>query len=93
MFKIQHPVTATPQYLVNLIHSITAKEGLWEVTHAWVGYECVCLGCQYFQVTLMLVHVSSLPKETFNITFDSKQQYGTKITCSEVRGSGGSHGD
>ena len=39
---------------------------------------------------LMLVHVSSkkLPIETFNISFEctrNMQQYGSKITCTEVR--------
>ena len=33
-----------------------------------------------------------MPIETFNISFEStqnKQQYGAKITCTEVRGYGG----
>ena len=37
-----------------------------------------------------------MPIETFNISFEStqnKQQDGTKITCTEIRGGGGSYGD
>ena len=47
------------------------------------------LGGANFLVTLMLVHVSSKKNvniETFDISFESsqnKQQYATKITCTE----------
>ena len=52
-----------------------------------LDYDCFKLGVHIFLVTLKLV--KNVPTEIFNILFESthnKQQYGTKITCTEVRG-------
>ena len=35
----------------------------------------------------------NMPIETFNISFGNKQQYGTKITCTEISGGGGGYDD
>ena len=54
-----------------------------------MGYNCFEIRVQIFLVAMILVQVSFVPIETLNILFESTQimpQYGTKITCSDVRG-------
>ena len=65
---------------------------LWDlgIPHTWVGYDCFQFGDADFFVTLMLMEVSSRKCAQKDIlqSFEStrnKQQYGTKITCTEVR--------
>ena len=68
------------------------KHTQFEVLFSKHGWDMtVKLESTDFLVTLVLVHVSSkkkVPIETFNKLFESsqnKQQYGTNITCKEVR--------
>ena len=81
------------------IITIIINDKIWcSIRHAWVGYDCSKGGKRRLLSDLDIcacIFQENVPIETFNISFEStrnKQQYGTKITCTEVR-SGGVGGD